>query len=387
MTGKPHRNAGLAAVDTWPGTQHAVVVAGPDGVLGEHGVVDERFPLASVTKPLVADATLVAIEEGSLALDAPIDVGTSLRHLLAHASGMAPNERTLISPPGMRRIYSNAGFEVVGELLATTGIDVAAYLDEAVLAPLGMQRTSLDGSPASGAVSTATDLARFATELLVSTLVAATTLDDATRVQFPGLDGVLPGFGRQSPNDWGLGFELRNGKHPHWTAPAGSPRTFGHFGRSGTFVWVDPDARAGLRLPRRRRLRPVGRRGRGRRSVRRFWKGRWADRLAVAHHEVLAVGIVLETFARRAGPPYRRAVRCELHDVGLPNGIARVGSGQVRGQGREHDDVTGSSGHRHRTDRIVQALPAVVGHPVLEGSEAMEARHHPRAPVRRRSRQ
>ena len=106
-----------------------------------------------------------------------------------------------------------------------------------------MQRTSLEGSPASGAASTATDLARFATELLAPTLIAAATLESATSVQFPGLDGVLPGFGRQSPNDWGLGFELRDGKHPHWTAPTGSPRTFGHFGRSGTFLWIDPDAR------------------------------------------------------------------------------------------------------------------------------------------------
>ncbi len=61
-------------------------------------------------------------------------------------------------------------------------------------------------------------------------------------MQFPGLEGVLPGFGRQEPNDWGLGFELRDGKAPHWTGARNSPRTFGHFGRSGTFLWVDPDA-------------------------------------------------------------------------------------------------------------------------------------------------
>jgi CubicO group peptidase (beta-lactamase class C family) len=235
----------LSEVDGWAGERHAVVVVGPRGIVGQHGLVDERLALASVTKPLVAYAMLVAIEEGSLDLDAPLDVGASLRHLLAHASGMAPDERRLIAPPGTRRIYSNAGFEVAGELLTTaSAIDVAAYLEEAVLAPLGMQRTSLEGSPASGAASTATDLARFAAELLAPTLISPATLESATSVQFPGLDGVLPGFGRQSPNDWGLGFELRDGKHPHWTAPTGSPRTFGHFGRSGTFLWVDPDARA-----------------------------------------------------------------------------------------------------------------------------------------------
>ena len=226
----------------------AVVVIGPDGVAVTTGAVDAGLPLASVTKPLVAYAVLVAVEEGSLALDAALDAdaGTSLRHLLAHASGMAPDERTLVAPPATRRIYSNAGFEIVGDLLAeATGLTIAEYLREAVLVPLAMDATSLDGSPASGAVSSAADLARFATELLTPTLIAATTLEEATTVQLPGLDGVLPGFGRQSPNDWGLGFELRDAKRPHWTAPTGSPRTFGHFGRSGTFLWIDPDARVG----------------------------------------------------------------------------------------------------------------------------------------------
>ena len=64
--------------------------------------------------------------------------------------------------------------------------------------------------------------------------------------EFRGLVGVLPGFGRQEPNDWGLGFELRDGKSPHWTGSRNSPRTFGHFGRSGTFLWVDPDAGVAL---------------------------------------------------------------------------------------------------------------------------------------------
>ena len=63
---------------------------------------------------------------------------------------------------------------------------------------------------------------------------------------FPGLDGVLPGFGRQDPNDWGLGFEIRGTKSPHWTATANGAATFGHFGQSGTFLWIDPERDAGL---------------------------------------------------------------------------------------------------------------------------------------------
>ena len=65
---------------------------------------------------------------------------------------------------------------------------------------------------------------------------------EATTVQFPGLRGVLPGFGLQDPNDWGLGFEIRGTKRPHWTGSGNSPATVGHFGRSGTFLWVDPVA-------------------------------------------------------------------------------------------------------------------------------------------------
>ena len=82
----------------------------------------------------------------------------------------------------------------------------------------------------------------FASELLRPTLVTPATLADAVSEQFPGLAGVVPGLGSYDPNPWGLGFELKGAKSPHWTAPGGSPRTFGHFGGSGTFLWVDPDA-------------------------------------------------------------------------------------------------------------------------------------------------
>jgi CubicO group peptidase (beta-lactamase class C family) len=35
---------------------------------------------------------------------------------------------------------------------------------------------------------------------------------------------------------------LRDAKQPHWTGTLNSPATFGHFGASGSFVWVDPVA-------------------------------------------------------------------------------------------------------------------------------------------------
>ena len=94
----------------------------------------------------------------------------------------------------------------------------------------------------SGATSTVADLTAFAVDLLRPVTVSAQMHAEATSVQFPGLTGVLPGFGVQRPNDWGLGVEIRGAKSPHWTGSANSGRTFGHFGQSGTFLWVDPEA-------------------------------------------------------------------------------------------------------------------------------------------------
>ncbi len=235
----------LDAIATWRVDTAAAGVTGPDGDVSTSGDQGWRTRLASVTKPLVAHACLVAVEEGTLDLEAPAGPpGSTVRHLLAHASGLPFEGDAPLAPPGTRRIYSNTGFEVLGAVLAErAGMPVARYLDEAVLAPLGMADTGLRGSPAHGADSTVADLLRFGRELLAPTLVAPATLAEATTEQFPGLAGVVPGLGRYDPNPWGLGFELKGAKDPHWTAPHGSPRTFGHFGGAGTFLWVDPDAR------------------------------------------------------------------------------------------------------------------------------------------------
>jgi CubicO group peptidase (beta-lactamase class C family) len=116
------------------------------------------------------------------------------------------------------------------------------YLEAGVIEPLSLAGTRLNGSPAAGAFGPIGDLMRLGQELLAPTLVSAGTAARATSVAFPGLPGVLPGFGRQNPNDWGLGVEIRDDKHPHWTGTRNSPRTFGHFGQSGSFLWVDPVA-------------------------------------------------------------------------------------------------------------------------------------------------
>jgi CubicO group peptidase (beta-lactamase class C family) len=237
----------LQLIEEWPVPTAAAAVVRQDGtVAGTYGPVGRRFALASVTKPLTAYAVLVGYEEGVFELDHPAGPeGSTIRHLLAHTSGLAFDEHRVAAAPGTRRLYSNAGFEVLGDTLAeAAGMPFAEYLRQAVLEPLGMTGTSLPGSPAADGVSTVEDLVRFAAELQAPQLLHPSTVATASSVAFPGLKGVLPGYGRQDPNDWGLGLEIRAAKSPHWTGALSSPATFGHFGQSGTFLWVDPAAGA-----------------------------------------------------------------------------------------------------------------------------------------------
>jgi CubicO group peptidase (beta-lactamase class C family) len=229
-------------VDGWPCEHVAVGVCGV--AEATHGELERRFPWASVAKAATALAMLVAAEEGLVDLDEPAGPpGSSFRHLLAHASGLPFEQGPPISRPGARRVYSNYGFEVAAALVEERAeMPFADYFGH-VWAGTGME---LHGSAGSGVEGTLGDLLVLARELQAPVRIARETLDEATSVQFPGLVGVLPGFGRQERNDWGLGLELRDGKSPHWTGSLNAPSTFGHFGRSGTFLWVDPVAGVAL---------------------------------------------------------------------------------------------------------------------------------------------
>src|SRR6201997_1149762 len=237
----------LDAIADWPVRSAAAAIVGPSGVLAEFGDQGQEFALASVTKLLVARAAPIAIEEG--ALDIHTAAGpprSTVRHLLAHASGLAMHSGDRLAEPGKRRIYSNYGFYVLAEAVQDkSGIEFGRYLHDAVFEPLSMPDSRLDGGAQAagfGATSTVADLVRFAGDLLRPMTVASETHAEATTVQFPGLDGVLPGFGVQRPNDWGLGLEIRDAKSPHWTGSKNSAGTFGHFGQAGGFIWADPDA-------------------------------------------------------------------------------------------------------------------------------------------------
>lgn len=239
----------LSPIHDWPVDTVAAAAVLPDGSVTTDGPVDRRFPLASLTKLLTACGALVAVEDGSISLDDPTGPsGSTVRHLLAHASGLGPDGDEL-APPGRRRIYSNAGYELLAAHVAdATGLAFDAWTTEALLEPLGMDSTRLEGSPASGAVGTVADLVRLVTALAGDDplVLAPESVLTARSVAWPGLPGVLPGFGTHDDNTWGLGFEIRGTKSPHWTPDAADPATFGHFGRSGSLLWVDPTAGAAL---------------------------------------------------------------------------------------------------------------------------------------------
>src|SRR3954454_4488599 len=165
----------LEQIDNWPVPHAAVAVVGPEGVLDRRGETSRVMPLASVTKPIAAYATLIAVEEGALELDEPAGPpGATVRHLLAHTAGYAfDSGAPALSAPGAKRIYSNQGFEVLqAHVERRTDIPFGQYVAEAVFQPLGMADSALPGSAAFSASSSVEDLARFARELLAPTLIS-----------------------------------------------------------------------------------------------------------------------------------------------------------------------------------------------------------------------
>lgn len=235
----------LDELSEWPVDNAAGAVLRTDAsrTVVVHGDGGRQYELASVTKLLVAYGVLVAIEEEAIALRQPAGPeGSTVEHLLAHASGIAFDSPTAQAQPGTQRIYSSYGYELLAQLVeAEAGISFPDYLHEAVFEPLGMRSSALTGPAGHGARSTVSDLARFAAEVAAPTLLDPGTVDGARTVHFPGLPGFVPGYGKFANNTWGLGFEVKGDKRAHWTGTRNSPRTVGHFGQAGTFLWIDPD--------------------------------------------------------------------------------------------------------------------------------------------------
>jgi CubicO group peptidase (beta-lactamase class C family) len=249
----------LHLVTDWPVDHVAAAIVRVNAV--RHDTVDtadsigdtERvYRLASLSKPMTAWAVMVAVEEGTLELDAPLRhvltaEGATLRHLLSHASGFGFDGDQPVARIEQRRMYSNTGIECAArELAAAAEMPFEQYLDEAVFTPLGMSRAQLHGSPAHAIHGSLDDVIRFVGEMLRPRLLAPATHAEIIRPQFPSLAGIVPDVGRFDPCPWGLGVEIRGDKSPHWMGRANSAAAFGHFGGAGTLMWVDPHADVAL---------------------------------------------------------------------------------------------------------------------------------------------
>ncbi|HYJ12173.1 MAG TPA: serine hydrolase domain-containing protein [Thermomicrobiales bacterium] len=223
----------------------------------------------------------------------------TLRHLLCHTSGFPenvgvkrvrmreePSLATIVdvmcglplqSAPGEVLRYSNVGIGIASRALeSVTDKSIHNSIRGHLLQPLGLQEIALTpgpemdssialvrdaanagtptesynspywrslGIPWGGYFGTAEALARFATSFLPG---ADSPLDGGTRNemivdQTGGLPGGVNSAGiHWNRGAWGLGWEVAADKRHHWTGSLRSPRTFCHWGQSGTLVWADP---------------------------------------------------------------------------------------------------------------------------------------------------
>jgi CubicO group peptidase (beta-lactamase class C family) len=112
----------LCSVQQWPVDTVAAAVVGASGaVVGSHGPQDHPFQLASVTKLLSSYAVLLAVQEGALDWQQPAGPpGSTVRHLISHASGLEYDTPRVSAAPGTKRIYSNTGFVALADAVVSS---------------------------------------------------------------------------------------------------------------------------------------------------------------------------------------------------------------------------------------------------------------------------
>jgi len=212
---------------------------------------NDSFPVASITKSMVATAVLRLVQQGRMSLDDSVKNwvpglvvdgdGITIENLLSHQSGLPEEihpprhydtvedliretaERPRLFQPGEKSYYSNVNYFLLGLILEkVTGKPLAELLDAQVFTPARMSSTRLDSPPshadvadvrgyedgkdvtgvlgdfyAAGAViSTARDLSRFFGALLGGELLPPEAVSDMVTMR----DGLMNRGG-----DYGLG--------------------------------------------------------------------------------------------------------------------------------------------------------------------------------------
>ena len=103
--------------------------------------VETPFRIASISKWFTASLASLVLD-----LEAPVGGGANAGRLLSHTADLRPNSRELL-PQQCRGLwsYSNAGFVLAGrECEAAAGTSFSAAVQERLLEPLGLERTSFE---------------------------------------------------------------------------------------------------------------------------------------------------------------------------------------------------------------------------------------------------
>jgi len=252
------------------------------------------FLLASITKPMTATGVMILRDRGALSLADPVRKfipeftggdrdAITIRHLLTHTSGLpdmlpenvelrkrhaplaefvaAACRTPLLFKPGTEVRYQSMGILLASEICQRiTRTPLREFLRKELFEPLGMKQTSLGlggrriaelaqcqvpeksdwdwnspywrdfGAPWGGAHATAADVARFVEFFLrpSAAIVKPETAAEMITNQNHGLN-----------EPWGLGWMLKPGTF----GKRCSPRTFGHYGSTGTVAWADPESK------------------------------------------------------------------------------------------------------------------------------------------------
>ena len=158
-----------------------------------NATIDTPFGIASLSKTFTAVLIMRLVEQGTLSLDDPVrrylpgvvierisigSVPVTIRHLLAHTSGMPsygamttgrlPGGRiigfqTQVHPAGYSYSYNNEGYVILMHIVeAATGRTYPELMREMVLQPLDMTSSSADCSNGTGGIrTTLRDLAKY----------------------------------------------------------------------------------------------------------------------------------------------------------------------------------------------------------------------------------
>jgi CubicO group peptidase (beta-lactamase class C family) len=252
----------------------------------------EVFLLASITKPMTAAALMKLVERGKIALDDPANKyipefkgdgreRITIKMLLTHTSGlpdMVPENNDLrkkhaplkefvaatcrtplLFAPGTQCRYQSMGILLASEIAQRiTNMPFRDFLKKEIYSPLGMSQTFLGlgslkipdtaqcqvpsdddwnwnspywrdlGAPWGGAHASAGDVGRFL-EFFLHPRDGALKASTARTM----ITNQNQGLNRQ----WGIGFMCQ----PGGFGKKCSPRTFGHYGSTGTVAWADPE--------------------------------------------------------------------------------------------------------------------------------------------------